>query len=575
MKSSYKIKLVLVTEVFLWYVLRMNVVLIVFQLLGSLGLLLYGMNMLSDGIQKSAGKTLSSILGFMTSNRFMAVFTGLFITMIVQSSSATTVMVVSFVNAGLLTLTQAVGVIFGANIGTTVTAWIVALIGFKFKIALFAIPIFGVGYIIAHYKRIRKENIGEALMGFGLLFLGLDLLSGAIPSFGADSVGFLSDLQNSGVFSLFIGVVAGLAITVLLHSSSASTAVILTMAAGGLLEWEFAATMILGSNIGTTIDAVLASIGTKVNARRAALVHVLFNITGTVIAIIFLFPLLNFVDFVTPGTIEDSMPSHIAMLHTIFNAMNTLLFLPFTTQIAKLTKKIIKNKENDVPEQYVFPFISMSEKESVEPHLLQVKTEMAEMLVIANDMFARAKQGFSDRTEAFVVKHFDFITGREDYIDQMQEELSMYLVKCSALPITEHQRNTISGMIKIIDEIETLTDQCYSLSLQLKRSIEKKMTFEKDDTDKIIPYVDLVQQLLDFASAHLGSPLQRDELQEAQNLEDQIDMIRTRLKKTARKRLEEGAHVKTELLYIDMVRTIEKIGDHAFGITETLFEYEQ
>ncbi len=531
--------------------------------------------MLSDGIHKSAGKTLSSILGFMTNNRFIAVFTGLFITMIVQSSSATTVMVVSFVNAGIISLSQSVGVIFGANIGTTVTAWIVAIIGFKFKISLFAIPIFGIGFLLTRLKKIKNENIGETLMGFGLLFLGLDLLSGAIPSFGAESITFLSDLQNNGGLSLFFGVIAGILITILLHSSSASTAVILTMAAGGLLNWEFSATMILGSNIGTTIDAVLASIGTKVNARRAALIHVLFNITGTLLALLLLNPLLLLVDSLIPGEVYDSLPSHIAMLHTVFNVLNTVIFLPFTNQLALLTKKVIRSKENDVPDQYSFPFIGAGSKDSVEFHLVQVQTEIVEMTRIANDMFTRVKKGFVDRNDDFIVKNFEFVKGREDYADQMQEELSHYLTKCTNLSSTESQKETIHTMSRIIDEIEILTDQCFSLMVLLKKSIDKKMKFKKGDIDKIEPYVNLVQTLLDFVHAHLNSPLSKEEMDEAQSIENQIDELRTKLKKTARKRLEEGADVKSELLYIDMIRSIEKIGDHAFAITENLFKVEE
>ena len=553
----------------------MEIVQIVFQLLGSLGLLLYGMNMLSDGIQKSAGKTLNSILGFMTSNRFIAVFTGMFITMIIQSSSATTVMVVSFVNAGLMSLTQSVGVIFGANIGTTVTAWIVALVGFKFKIALFAIPVFGIGYIFYAVKKWKKESLGETLMGFGLLFLGLDLLSSAIPSFGADQVGFLTALQSSGFLSYAAGVVAGIAITVLLHSSSASTAVILTMAAGGLLEWPFAATMVLGSNIGTTIDAVLASIGTKVNARRAALVHVLFNVTGTLVALIFLHPLLSLVDIITPGDVNAEMTSHIAMLHTTFNVLITLLFLPFASHLAKLTEKVIKVNADEEQEVYKFPFISGAGKDTVEPHLVQVQSEIVKMIAVAKDMFSKTKNGFADRNDKFVVENYEYITNKEDFADQMQEELSSYLVKCSSLSISPQQRDDIMVMGQIINEIEVLTDHCFTLSFQLKKSIDKQMTFEKEDTDKILPYVDLVQQLLDFVSSHLNSALTNEEMNAAQELEDQIDMLRTKLKKTARKRLEEGANVKAELLYIDMVRTIEKMGDHAFAITELLFKKEQ
>ena len=528
--------------------------------------------MLSDGIQKSAGKTLNNILGFMTSNRFIAVFTGMFITMIVQSSSATTVMVVSFVNAGLMSLTQSIGVIFGANIGTTVTAWIVALVGFKFKISLFAIPIFGIGYILFALKKWKKESLGETLMGFGLLFLGLDLLSSAIPSFGADQVEFLTSLQSNGFFSYVVGVLAGIAITVLLHSSSASTAVILTMAAEGLLEWPFAATMILGSNIGTTIDAVLASIGTKVNARRAALVHVLFNVTGTLLALIFLHPLLALVDIITPGDVNIEMTSHIAMLHTVFNAIITMVFLPFTSHLAKLTEKVISIKADEEMEVYKFPFISRGAIDTVEPHLVQVQSEMVKMIEITQDMFSRAKSGFTDRNLKFVSDNFDYITNKEDYIDQMQEELSVYLVKCTSLPVSSVQRDDILTMGRIIDEIEVLTDHSFTLALQLKKSIEKEMVFETEDTDKILPYFGLVQQLLDFASSHLNTPLSPDEMSEAEALENEIDDLRNKLKKTARNRLEEGASVKAELLYIDMVRTIEKMGDHAFTINELLFK---
>ena len=237
----------------------MSVIVFVFQLVGSLGFLLFGMKMMSDGIQKSAGQSLQQILGFMTGNRVLSVLTGLLITMIIQSSSATTVMVVSFVNAGLLTLKQSIGVIFGANIGTTITAWIVSFFGFKFDIAAFAVPMFGIGFILSSYKKLKKEALGEALMGFGLLFLGLDLLSSAMPSVSSDNMSFLADLTNKGILSISIGVIAGIILTVIIHSSSAATSIILTMSYNGLLPWEFAAAMVLGSNIGTTIDAVIAS----------------------------------------------------------------------------------------------------------------------------------------------------------------------------------------------------------------------------------------------------------------------------------------------------------------------------
>ncbi len=531
--------------------------------------------MFSDGIQKSAGKTMTKVLGLMTQNRFIAVFTGMLITMIVQSSSVTTVMVVSFVNAGLITLSQSVGVIFGANIGTTITAWIVALLGFKFKIALFAVPVFGLGYIFSHVKKIKKENLGETLMGFGLLFLGLDLLGGAIPSFSAENVTFVSNLQSNGALSLFIGVVAGVAFTLLLHSSSASTAVILTLSVSGLLQWEFAATMILGSNIGTTIDAVLASIGTKVNARRAALVHVLFNVTGTVVALIFLHPLLLLVDSITPGTVTDAMPSHIAMLHTVFNVLNTLVFLPFTRHVARLTERLIKIDDTEELQTYSFPFITSGSKDSLQTHIVQVEQQINLMISIAMKMFSRIKNGFTDEVHRFAEADFEYIKAREEYVDQMQEELSDYLVKCSTLQPTNVQSNTLSSMIRIVSEIEMITDECQSLSYQLVRSLDKKMKFKKEDFDKFDPYVDLVHSLLDFVKERINKSLTSEEMEYAKKLEDEIDDFRKKLKKIARKRLEAGENVKSELLYIDMVRTIEKIGDHAFSISEAQYERQQ
>ena len=541
----------------------MRIVTVIFQLAGSLALLMYGMKMLSEGIQKSAGNSLHRFLTVMTSNRFAAVFTGCLITIIIQSSGATTVMVVSFVNAGLITLQQSVGVIFGANIGTTVTAWIVALFGFQFNIAAAAIPVFGIGYLIKYVRKIKKESAGEALMGFGL-----DFLSALSP--GADNATFLNAFQNGGTVSILLGMLGGLLITAIIHSSSAATAVILTLCRNGVLHWEFAAAMVLGCNIGSTIDAVLASMGTKANARRAALVHVLFNVAGSILAFIFFRPLLALVDFITPGTVMQTLPSHVAMLHTLFNVLSTLLFLPFTSQIALLTEKLIKTEPNEIPGEYRLDFISSGIKESVEPHIIRAEKEISDMIMLAIAMFARIREGFSDRTERFISQQMEFIEEREEYADQMQEQLSLYLYKCTELPVTERQRNNLAAMLHIVDEIENITDDCCSIAIHLKRSIEKNMQFNKADMDALQPYVDLVEQLLNFVNAHINRPLSPEEMAQAAETENKIDSFRKDLKKVARKRLEEGADVKAELLYIDLVRNIEKIGDRAYSISEAL-----
>lgn len=551
----------------------MSVLSTILQLLGSLGFLLYGMKLMSDGIQKSAGKSLHKVLGLMTSNRFFAVLTGMFVTMIIQSSGATTVMVVSFVNAGLMTLAQSVGVIFGANIGTTVTAWIVTLFGFSFSISDLAIPIFGFGYLCIFIKKIKKinlSNIGEVLMGFGLLFFGLDLLKTAIPAINAENAGFLVALNNGSFGSLMAGIGISALVTMLLHSSSAVTAIVITMATQGLLSWEFSAALVLGSNIGSTIDAVMAAMGTKVNARRTALVHVLFNVSGTILAIIFLKPLLAFVDFLIPGEVMGSIAVHISMLHTIFNTTCTILFLPFVNQIAALAEKLIQPKKGETPTVYKLDFVASMGKENTESYIIRAEKEIADMTELATEMFNCVQKGLQDRSADFITEYMDFLASQEDYADQMQEQLSKYLVHVSTLPMSENLQNNISMMLHIVDDIENMTDDCYSVALLIKRSIEKEMTFEAKELERIGPYMDLVHSCLDFVKENINKPLSAEKLAQAEVIEDQIDTYRKQLKKIARKNLEKGSDVRTELLYLDLIRHIEKIGDHAFSISESL-----
>lgn len=527
---------------------------------------------MSDGIQKSAGEGLQRILGLMTGNRVLAVLTGLFITMIIQSSSATTVMVVSFVNAGLLTLKQSVGVIFGANIGTTITAWIVSLFGFKFSISAFAVPMFGVGFLLVSYKKIRKESIGEALMGFGLLFLGLDMLSNIMPALNADNVSFLTNFTNKGAFSIFLGIIAGMVITMIIHSSSAATAIILTMSYNGLLPWEFAAAMVLGSNIGTTIDAVIASIGTKVNARRAALVHVLFNVSGTIVAVIFFRALLALVDILVPGPVnQETITTHIAMLHTVFNVSNTIIFLPFVSQLAALTERLVRPKVDETPDTYHLEMPQGGQKEQAAGAIVLVEKEIADMTEIVFRMFNRVRDSFANRTIAAKQEYKEAQIQDEDYADQMHQGISQYLVHCLDLPLTDNQRNNVSQMLEVVAQLESMTDDCNSISILLSRSIEKNMTFAQEDLERLDPYVELVNRFVLFIREHINRHLNEEKLSEAKTIENQIDHFRKNLKKVARKRLESGADVRSELLYIDLVRQLEKIGDRAFSISEALY----
>ena len=545
-----------------------NFLFIVFRFAGSLCLLLFGMKFLSDGIQKSAGERLQKALAFMTKNRFLGLFTGCALTMLIQSSGATTVMVVSFVNAGLLTLEQSVAVIFGANIGTTITAWIVALFGFDFKISALAVPIFAIGYLLTVFKRFKKEGIGQAVMGFSLMFVALGWLSEAV-SLNSENMSFLSAVQNLGAWSAPIAVLIGIAATALIHSSSAMTAIVITMAYNGLLIWEFSAALVIGSNIGSTVDSVMAAFGSKTNARRASLVHVLFNTATAILALIFLPLLTRLVDFITPGRADAAVTYHIAMLHTLFNVAGTILFLPFTAQVAKLAKRLIKEKGGEIPAAYHFPFPDHAAHESAAIPLVAVQTEIQHMADSTVEMFDRVQAGFSD--SAFFATHqYSTLEQEEFYLDQMQEELTAYLLKCQQLNLNEGQRRQVNAMLAVVTELEALSDDCLNIGVYLKRMEKKKLHIESEDKNRLLPYIELVRQLLYFVHRHIGSELNKEQLDFANNLEEQIDEERTALKKVARERLEQGSNVKAELLYIDIVRKVEKMGDSCFAIARQL-----
>ena len=545
----------------------MNVIQPILELIGSLGFLLYGMKLMSDGIQQSAGEKLQRALSVLTGNRFMSLITGLVVTMIIQSSGATTVMVVTFVNAGLMTLTQSVGVIFGANIGTTITAWIVAIFGFNFKISAFAIPLFGLGYFISILKKGAYKNWASAIMGFGLLFFGL---SGLSDVFTPEQLGWLFKIQGSGPLAILTGFIIGILITALLHSSSAFSAIVITMAFNGLINWEMAAAMTLGSNVGSTIDAILASLGANADARRSALIHVMFNVFGTVLALIFFHPFLDLVMMLTPGGQHSNIAIRISMLHTVFKTLSTLILLPLQNPLVLLTKKIIKDDPETTSNVYKLEFTGLLAKDSVAAHIIQAEKAIADMTDVVTDMFDKIQIGVTKRNNDFIEKYGEASELAEDYADQMHEQITHYLIKCESLQVTEKQLNHISNMIQIVDELENMSDSCYGTIMLIKRSIEKKMKFQTEDMERLLPYIELARQFLQFICININKQLTPEKLELARELEDGIDAFRKDLKKVARKRLEGGADVKSELLYIDIVRTIEHIGDNCFNISEIL-----
>lgn len=532
---------------------------------GSLCFLLFGMKLMSDGIQKSTGDKVSSLLSFMTKNRFMGILTGCLLTMIIQSSGATTVMTVSFVNAGLLSLVQAISVIFGANIGTTITAWIVALFGFNFKIQAFAIPIFGIGYILYTLKKLKSQNIGMAIMGFAILFVALDWLSGSISK-NVENFTFLINIQQMGILSIPLGFLVGIFFTALIHSSSAMTAIVITMAYNQMLTWEFSAAMIIGSNIGSTIDSIMASFNSTPNAKRTALVHVLFNFTSAIIALIFLRPFTRFVDFIIPGPVTDNITFHIAMLHTCFNILGTLIFTPFINQIAKLTLRIIPENADKIKPVYKLDFVERSAMENPAAAIIIAQNEINKMFGASHQMFSRLNLGFIEGFKSFMAAHFEVLQDEENYIDQMNFCLTKYIAGCEKLDLTNSQRLQLQKMNIIVEETEALSDAVMDIGIIISKMQSKNFDYSKEQLKFIIPYLQLVDKQLKIISQGLWKNLSQDEFTSIREIENNIDENKRTLKKYARTQLESGADANAQLTYIDLVRKIEKLGDHCFAI---------
>ncbi len=536
--------------------------------IGSLGFLMYGMRLMSDGVQKGSGEKLQRTLGSLTGNAFKGLLTGLGVTMIIQSSGATSVMVISFVNAGLLTLEQAVPVIFGANIGTTITAWIVSIFGFNFKLSTFAIPMFGIGFFMSSQKKQSIRNWGEAIMGFGALFLGLGWLSDLF-SFDASQLTFLITMQSWGVFSLILAFLIGITVTALIHSSSAFSAIVITMAYNNIVTWEIAAAMTLGGEIGSTIDAILAAGGSKnPDAKRVASVHVMFNTFGTLLAFLFFRPFLELIEMISPG---DNIAIRISVLHTVFKTLTTVVAMPTRGYLIRLSRLIVKDGAGAESGEYKLDFTeSTISKDSAAAHIIRLEKEIRDMADIVVTMFDRIETSFEHPSQAFCDEVVPMLEREEAYLDQMNEAIVKYALNCEGLPLTESQRTSLATMTQITGEVEAMSDECYTMSLLLKRSVEKELHFPEEDMKLLVPYLADAKELVFFIHANVNRKLTKEQLTWATERENAIDQQKRDLKKIARKRLEKGADVKTELLYIDIVRRIEKLGDHAFNISEFL-----
>lgn len=545
---------------------------------GGLGLFLFGMKIMSESLQMAAGERMKSILSTVTNRRIAGVFTGFFITSIIQSSSATTVMLVSFVSAGLITLQQSVGIIFGANIGTTVTGWLVAIFGFKVKIAIFALPAIGLGFFIRFMNNEKLQQYGEVLLGFGVLFLGLDVMSGAVKDLrGSEGVmNFMAGYTADGIPSMLLVVAIGTAVTMLLQSSSATMAMTMTLAVHGLIDFQTACALVLGENVGTTITANIAAIGASGDAKRAARVHLLFNLLGIVwMTAFFHWLFVPMVDYIVPGdpyavdgaARSAAIASHLAGFHTMFNITNTIIFFPFGGVLVTLASRMVPKSREADPDAFHLKYISTSLVSTPSININQARLEIRHMAQLVLDMFDMVMDVFhkpSDKLGPVVEE----VGRKENVVDRLEKDISDFLVRVSQQNLSQEQSQSISAMLHMVNELERMGDHCESILRYTRRKYDGGLEFTEQAMTEIDEIAGKVREFLVLLRDNLMAD-RPDVLPRARVLEDRIDELRRDLKKGHVQRLNQGlCDVPSGLIFIDMLTSFEKIGDHAFNVAE-------
>jgi len=557
----------------------------VFKLLGSLGLFLYGMTLMSEGLQKVAGDKMRSILAAMTSNSFKRILTGLFITSIIQSSSATTVMVVSFVNAGLISLTQSVGVIMGANIGTTVTAWIVTLLGFTIDISSVSIPLVGLGFILMMFKSKKYKSMGEFIIGFALLFLGLIYLKDSVPNMESNPMifEFLKQWTSYGFLSVLLFVGIGTLLTIILQSSSATMALTLVMCSYGWLPFNIAAAMVLGENIGTTITANLAAIVANTSAKRAALAHTVFNLTGVIWVLCLYKPVLYVVShFViavfgqNPYQDTGAVLLGICSLHTLFNTANTLILVWFTPQIVAIVTKIIPGKKTE--ELFRLQYIEGGVLSTAELSLEQAKLEIVNYAKLSKREIVYARQAVyeceQESEKGSFEKLYNKLMHYEQVTDNVEIEIAKYLNKIGEGEISEESSKRLQAMYKIISEIESVGDSGMSIAKILQRKIDHKALFSSYMMGNIDKMFDLVESALDIMINNIELGYTKiSNVNEAEAFEIKINELRTKIKEEHLSNLENNKYgYQSGVHYMDLIEECEKIGDYVVNVSEAVLE---
>ena len=591
--------------------------------LGGLGIFLFGMRVMSEGIQKVAGEGMRRIMATMTQNRFFGLFTGLLVTCLVQSSSATTVMVVSFVNAQLLTLMESIGVIMGANLGTTLTGWIIATIG-KFSLSKIALPIIGIGLPLVFMSKPKFKHTGEFLVGSGLLFFGLSELKNAVPDVKSllksadpgdqmlvqDIQGIIQQLNSYGFGSVIIFLVIGVFLTILVQSSSAAMGITIIVAINGWINFEIAAAIVLGENIGTTVTAWLASLGANLNAKRAARAHFIFNIAGVCWMLLLFYPFIGLLDDLMPGAIymddvtqaeataylsendfegepaeddlarakkaivDKNIPLHLSLFHTLFNLTNIILLIGFAPHLGRLVERLVKPKTHDgnAPKPGSLAALHYEGSgvlpKTGELNLALVEGEIDRLSAITRYMFEGFVEVFEspDEDKSDLIKELKEL---EEKCDELAFEITQTLIYCTTESLAGERALRVASLLRVTGELEDLGDCCHRLVQLAHRKYRKNRVLPEETLREIKVFSEQILDFMELYQTHLKDGSIPD-IKKAEEIEDRIDASRKSLRKNAVKRMQDKENLKAEMIYIDILNEMESIGNDALNVVQAL-----
>lgn len=554
------------------------------EFLGSVGIFIYGLKIMSEGLQKVAGQGLQKLFSVIADNRFLGFFSGILITALIQSSSAITVMLVSFVNLGVLSLTQSIGVIMGANIGTTLTSWIVALVGFTFDMTHVFLPIVGLAIPLL-FSGIRKwKSLGEFLIGFCLLFLGLQLMKSNFPNISEhpEALGFIAQFANYGIWSPIIFILIGLVLTVIIQSSSAALSITIVMVSQGYIPFNMAAGLILGGNLGTTITAFLASLVGNEDAKRASLVHILFNVLGVILVLCFYQPFLMLVDSITVliskenhsifSTInqerKDAMPLAVAVFHTLFNVINSIVFIGFIKQFVIVCQKIIPDSKYEIDNTEII--LGKNLIDTPEIAVLEARNALGKLSTLYTHLFTDVKMflfdEFHDKDELYIK-----IKTKRDELKIMEFEVTKFLKDVAQANTSEESSNKIVNMLRMISDFERIGTVIWTTTGSIKNKHENRILFKRNLSSGLEELSVLVEQAFAIMVDNLSKNEKLISVQEFNVIESEINILRDKLRIKHLQRIGKKKDILEEgLVFREIYSSFEKIADHIYNINEAL-----